>query len=252
MNNKYGVIGILGGMGPEATSNMYREIISSTYVTKDQEHIPVIIYSNPQIPDRTKGILYGGESPLPELLATAKKLEYSGADFIIIPCNTSHFFIKEVRASVNIPVISMIEETLAFVKNKYPDVKKVGLLATSGTVKTKIYHRAFNQEGIEVIAPENSEQETLVMGAIYDSEGIKAGYKKTSRKLLLKAALLLKERGAELIMMGCTEIPLALKQKYVDCVLIDPTPILAEKAVTLAKSVDNSKTILIEEKEERI
>jgi aspartate racemase len=251
MISKYGTIGILGGMGPEATANAYHEIIDSTPVTKDQEHIPVIIYSNPQIPDRTHGLLYDGESPLPELLVTTKKLEYSGADFVIIPCNTSHFFIKEMRASVNIPVISMIEETLAFVKNKYPHITKVGLLATTGTIKTGIYKNIFSSANIDIISPEGKEQETLVMESIYGDNGIKSGKKEHPNKLLKKAVLNLQNKGAELIIMGCTEIPLALNQKEVDCILINPTRILCEKAVLLAKEhYKHESELIIEEEEE--
>ena len=251
MISKYGTIGILGGMGPEATSNAYHEIIASTPVTKDQEHIPVIIYSNPQIPDRTEGILYNGESPLPELIVTAKKLEHSGADFIIIPCNTSHFFIKELRASVNISVISMIEETLAFVKINYPDITKIGLLATTGTITTGIYKDIFSSANITVISPECKEQESLVMESIYGKKGIKSGEKKYPNKLLKKAVLNLQDKGAEPIIMGCTEIPLALKQEDVGCILLNPTKILCEKSVSLAKEYYNKETeLFIGEEEE--
>jgi len=250
MENKYGILGILGGMGPEATNNIYKEIIKSTPAKKDQEHIPVIMYSNPQIPDRTTGILYGGENPFPALLQTAEKLKKAGSDFIIIPCNTSHYFIDDLRRFINIPIISMIEETVLFVRENYPHIKKIGLLATTGTIKTEIYNGPFKNAGIELLTPNVEDQECLVMEAIYGNDGIKAGKKNLPTKLLQKAANTLFERGAEAIILGCTEIPLALNKKNTFSPLINPTKILANRAVDLSTALNKKEAMLLLEIEE--
>ena len=228
-------IGILGGMGPEATNNLYSEIIANTPANKDQDHIPTIIFSNPLIPDRTDAILQKGRNPLPELLSSAKKLEKWGADFVIIPCNTSHFFISNLRAHLNIPIVSMLEETVLYVKSEFSMIKKVGLLATTGTIQSRIYHDVFSNANIEIIHLDQDDQEELVMKAIYGPSGIKSGDKDNSKKFLLKAVSLLKEKAVEIIIMGCSEIPLVLKQKGVP-LLVNPTNILAKKAVLLALS----------------
>ncbi|NQU98745.1 amino acid racemase [Candidatus Woesearchaeota archaeon] len=250
MINDFGTIGIVGGMGPEATANLYAEVIKATPAKKDQEHVPVFIAGVPQVPDRTDAILFGGESPVPAILNSARKLEEIGADFLIMPCNTSHFFINEIRPFVNLPFLSMIEETVFFVKNNYPDMKMIGLLATTGTVETGIYTNAFRKEGIEIVTLDQFNQEGLVMEAIYGSRGIKSGRKNVPRIFLLKAVSKLLKRGAEAIILGCTEIPLALEQKHVNCILINPTKILAEKAVQLSTSIRTDKLFLLAEEEE--
>lgn len=238
-----GTIGILGGMGPEATSYLYDKIIKSTPAKKDQDHIPIIIFNNPKIPDRTEAILYGGTSPVNELIFTASKLEKAGANFIVMPCNTSHYFIEEVSSAITIPIVNMISETLNFIIEKYSDVKTIGLLATSGTITTRIYHRLFEKAGIKILNLSEFEQEVLVMNSIYGNNGIKAGRKIDASSKLLTAVNSFKNKGAELIIMGCTEIPLVLEQKLTDSVLIDPMKIIAEKSVLLAKAMQE-KVIL--------
>ncbi len=238
-----GTIGILGGMGPEATSYLYNKIIKSTPVKKDQDHVPIVIFNNPKIPDRTEAILYGGVSPVSELIKTAHKLENAGAEFIVMPCNTSHYFIDEVSSAIGIPMVNMISEILKFISEKYSDVKKIGLLATSGTVKSRIYHDLFEKSGIEVLDLSEFEQEVLVMDSIYGDNGIKAGRKEDASSKLLTAVNSFKNNGAELIIMGCTEIPLVLGQKLTDAVLIDPMKIIAEKSVLLSKALQE-KVIL--------
>ncbi len=247
MSSKYGTIGIIGGMGPDATNDFFKEIIKATPALTDQDHIPVLIDSNPQIPDRTTAILYGGPSPIPMLLSSAKKLEQIGANFFVIPCNTSHYLQTYIRK----PIINMIEETVLHVKDIHPNVKTVGLLATSGTIKTGIYHDSFKSQGLKVVCLNDDDQEFLIMNAIYGPEGVKSGNKNNSRRKLILASIELINQGAEVIIMGCTEIPLVLRPDDVSVELINPTKILAKKAVLLAKLLKkNEETLLIDEEEE--
>ena len=129
------VIGVLGGMGPEATLSLYEEIIRATPASKDQEHIRVIIDSNPKVPDRTAAIIGNGESPVPEMVKSGKALERAGADFIIIPCISAHFFLEELREKLNLPIISAFEATADQIVGEHPEIKTVGLLATTGTIQ---------------------------------------------------------------------------------------------------------------------
>jgi len=227
------VIGILGGMGPLATAELFRRIVEKTPAKRDQEHPRIIIYNNPKIPDRTAFILGKGEDPRPELIDSARKLESWGADFIIMPCNTAHFFTETIQRAINIPLVSMVEETAEAVRRM--GLRKVGLLATDGTIKGLVYHRALLSHGVEIAVPGRKDQE-LVMKAIY--EGVKAGNVELGRKLLLDVARRL-ERRVDGIIAGCTEVSVALKPEDLKVPLIDPMDVIAERAVRLALGLDD-------------
>jgi len=226
------IIGILGGMGPEATVDLFYKIIKFTPTEKDQDHLRIIINNNPKIPDRTAAILRKGESPLPALQETAKNLEKSGADFIIIPCNTAHYFLPSIQESVNIPILDMIRETARETQQIISRIKKVGLLASIGTYKAEIYHQQFDKLNLEVISPEKKNKEEI-MKIIY---AVKAGNLSNEVKgNILKIAQKLIDKGVGAIIAGCTEIPLILKKGDVPVPIIDPTQILAKAAVRKAR-----------------
>src|SRR3989339_643980 len=211
-------LGILGGMGPEATSYLFNLIIKNTKVKKDQDHIPVVIFNYPQIPDRTLNIVENGESPLLYLIKGMKLLEKAKADVVIIPCNTAHYYIEEINKYSTLPILNMIELTSKHVKEM--PVKKIGVMATTGTIRTKLYQRNLENLGLE---------------AVYGKRGVKAGYKKEPKRLLKEISQRLSERGAEVIIAGCTEIPLVLSRKDIPVELVNPMEILAKAAVTYCK-----------------
>ena len=226
-------IGILGGMGPEATSELFSLIIKNTKAQNDQDHIPVLIVNNPKIPDRSLFILGKGPSPVNMLVEGALKLEQMGADIILIPCNTAHFFIKQIEEKVHVPVIDMIKETARYVLCKYPEIKRHGLLSTTGVYKTAIYENVFKDIALEIINPDTLYQQQN-MTAIYGKNGIKAGFKTDPVKKLLQSVTNLEEKGAGAIISGCTEISLVLKQSQISIPLINPLKILAVKSIQLA------------------
>lgn len=227
------LIGILGGMGPEATADLFLKIIKATPALKDQNHLRIIIDNNPKIPSRTSAILGKGKSPLKQLQETLHNLEKAGAEIIAMPCNTAHHYYNELQESTNIPIINMISETAAYIYENFPDIKKIGLLATTGTIKAGIYHKAITK--MEVITPDEDAQET-VMNAICGEQGIKAGYTQgNSRSDILEVAKMLINKGAEAIIIGCTEISLVLSQKDLPIPLIDPSQILAVAVVRKAR-----------------
>ena len=226
------IIGILGGMGPEATIDLFYKIIKFTPAEKDQDHLRIIIDNNPKIPDRTAAILGKGEDPLPALQESARSLEKAGADFIIIPCNTAHYFLSSIQKSVKIPVLNMIEKAVKETQQRIFPIQKVGLLASIGIYKTEIYHQHFRKFNIEVISPEEKDKEE-VMKVIY---AVKAGNLSNEVKgNILKIAQKLIDKGAEAIIAGCTEIPLILKEGDASVPIIDPTQVLAKAAVQKAK-----------------
>jgi aspartate racemase len=220
-------IGIMGGMGPEATAYFYELIIKHTRAEKDQEHIKVIIYSNPEIPPRTDAILKTGPSPTPLLVDGFRRLHDAGADFVVMPCLTAHYFIPEILQQVDLPMINLLDESVRWAKEKIPEIRKAGLVASTGTVRSRLFHEAFAQAGIEVFSPEEEEQ-THVTEAIFGEQGIKAGF--TSgfpKEALMNTAKILIARGADAIVAGCTEVPLVLEDRDIPVPLIEPLRIAA-------------------------
>lgn len=218
MNDKK--IGIIGGMGPEATADLYLKIIKNTKVNKDQDHYRVIIDSNAKIPDRTKAILYDGEDPVPALIETAKNLEKLSVDIACIPCITAHYFFDRIQKSVNYKIINIIEELVNYIEKNHPDIEYIGILSTTGTIKTKLFDQYL--KNYSLIYPTEKIQEMNVMEAIYGQKGIKSGSDpKFARELLIESGELLIERGAEIIIAGCTEIGLVLSNDFLDVEILD-------------------------------
>lgn len=225
------IIGIIGGMGPAATIDLYKKIVENTPAEKDQEHIHVIIDSYPQIEDRTEYILYGGKNPAPRLIESAKRLEAAGADALIMPCNTAHYFAKDIENIVNIPLIHIVKCSAEAVKNNYPKTKKIGLIATKGTIKAKIYNNILKDYGFETLTlPEKIENN--IMDCIY--KGVKAGKTEEYSRLFQQCIDEIADLGADLLIAGCTEIPLLMPYVKTKLPVIDATYELASAAVKFA------------------
>ncbi|HEX7103368.1 MAG TPA: amino acid racemase [Nitrolancea sp.] len=224
------VVGVLGGMGPLATVDLYQKIIEETPATRDQEHLHVIIESNPAVPDRSEALLADGEDPTPMLLSGARRLATAGADFIVMPCNTAHAFLPRIAPEIDIPLISMIDETAKTVAAQLPG-SVVGILATAGTIWTRLYQDAFEHEGLSSIVPDEAGQARITEAIA----GVKAGRTGIEQTALVQAtAADLVAHGAQSLIVACTELPLILMQKHVSVPLFDPTRILARSAVTTA------------------
>lgn len=198
-----GKLGIIGGMGPLATQLLYKKIIERTDAQCDQEHIDMIILSHASIPDRTDAIKSGNiDKVFNLLLEDARMLEDNGVDAIAIPCNTSHYFWESLQAEIEIPIINMVRSTCENIKQKNPDIKKVGLLATDGTVFTGIYSKECERLGIECINPEEQIQK-IVMDIIYNQ--IKMG-KDGNIKDFKIIDNYLKSQGCDAAILACTEL----------------------------------------------
>lgn len=227
MSDHEKIIGVVGGMGPEATASFFSKLIHTTKVQKDQDHFRIFIDNNPKIPDRTKAILGEGESPLPALIQTAKNVEQAGADVIAVPCITSNYFLEDVQEELSIPIADVFEAVDAHLKQLVGSVRKVGVLCTTGTRKMELFQHKLTD--FEIQYPSDITQKNKVMEAIYGAEGIKQGNTGLiPKQLLQEAADELIAAGVEVIISGCTEIELALKQEDVSVPLIDPMQVLAE------------------------
>ncbi len=219
-------IGIIGGMGPLATADLFRKIIEKTDAKSDGDNIHVVIDSNTSIPDRTAAILAGGRSPIPEMVRSAVGLEGMGADFLIMPCNTAHFFYDQLLPYVRVPVLHMIRETLSEAIRR--GVRRAGLLATDGTCQTGIYDAIFAEGNVQLIKPDPKGQ-IEVTRIIY--EGVKAGKRQYDTLAFQSVLDALMDRGADTLILGCTELPLAFSLYEIDRKAIDPTSVLAAAAV---------------------
>ena len=221
-------IGILGGMGPLATADLYRKIIERTRADRDNEHIRVYIDGNAAIPDRTAAILHGGEDPVPEMLSALRHLEACGADCIIMPCNTAHYFLPRLREQTALPILDMQRITAAVCRERFPG-KTAAILATDGTVQSGLYDRALDAEGVRWMHPGEYEQKTL-MHLIYDV--VKASRPMEPEKEHWDAILdTLRGQGADLFILGCTELPVLAGVLPSEGPFLDPTDELAKAAI---------------------
>lgn len=219
-------IGIIGGMGPMATVDLFRKIVLHTKAACDQEHIHILIDNNTAIPDRTAALLSGGTDPLPQMSKSARWLESGGADCLIMPCNTAHCFHSQLQKAVNIPLLNMLELTCQSMADN--GVRCAGLLATNGTVQTGVYDHMAEQFGITLLTPAPEEQ-MAVMELIY--QGVKAGAETFNTEKVCHAVDALRRSGAETIVLGCTELPLAVELYHLTFPAVDPTLELAKGAI---------------------
>lgn len=215
-------LGILGGMGPAATHYFFGKVIEHRNATTDQDHIRVVIDSNPSIPDRTEYLLGDGPSPLPKLQAAARVLEAADVSAIAMPCHTSHYFLDELEGFVTVPFIDMIEETITSLNQN--DVHECLLLATDATIKTGLYS---NDSALSFIPP-NDEAQAKVMEAIFGEHGIKAGHYEQPVALIEDV---IRQSAAHHVLLGCTELSLIAEDIQVRQSLVDPLELLARRSI---------------------
>jgi len=227
---KQKIVGILGGMGPESTAELLLRITRCTPAAVEQDHLRVIVDSNPKIPNRTDALLSGETGPIIEALGrTARNLESAGAEIIGIPCNTAHAFLVDVRAAVDVPVVDMVRETARRALEVFGEGTTVGLLATDGTLRTRLYHDALEAVGLVPMAPSASGIQYAVMDAL---EAVKLhGVSEDASRALGAAVNNLQSEGAAALIAGCTEISLVLSRYSPDLPWLDPLQILAEALV---------------------
>ena len=223
------VLGIIGGVGPLATALLIRMVVEKTPARVDQDHIPMIVFNDPQIPDRTAHILDPGQpDPLPEMARVACWLQDAGADYIAIACNTAHFYYDGITRAASIPVLNIMHETVRAVCDSAPDASLVGLMATRGTVASGVFEECFKERGVGLATPDEHDQQ-LLDALIYDQ--VKAN-KPYDAEAFLAVAERLHARGCDAVVVGCTELSVI----YEDLVerpayLYDSLDVLAERCV---------------------
>ena len=231
MSNAQKTVGVLGGMGPEATVDFMAKVIALTKADSDQDHVRMLVDHNPQVPNRQDAILRGGEDPGPVLADMAADLEAAGADFLVIPCNTAYVFEDAILAATRVPLISIIGVSIAAAVGRAPGAGRIGVLATDGCLKSGIFQAGLEEAGLVAELPTAEELQQLM--ALVST--IKAGKQsEATGRAMAELAEALASRGADAIIAGCTEIPLVLDESAVSVPLVSSTDALAEITVKLA------------------
>jgi len=223
------IVGVLGGMGPDATVDFMSKVIAATSAEKDQDHLRMLVDNNPHVPNRQEALLGDGEDPGPALAAMARGLETAGAEFLVMPCNTAHAFSDAIIEAVDIPLVSIIDVTV----DACAGAKTVGVLATDGCVASGVFQDALASRGLRSVLPDAREMQELMRLITR----IKAGDRGSDVGAGMRAlAAALVARGADAIIAGCTEIPLVLTPATLDVPLVSSTDALAEATVAIARS----------------
>lgn len=222
-------IGILGGMGPAATVDLMARIVAATPAAGDADHLRLFVDCNPHVPDRNAALAGGGPSPAAMLAAMAEGLERQGADMLAIACNSAHAWAADIRDATRIPLVSMIDATVAAILRDHPGVRRVGLLAADACLDAELYQKPLTQAGLDVLL---SADQPRFMALIY---GVKAGETGPSARAGMAAvAADLVGRGAELIVAACTEVPLLLGQADCPVPLVDAADALVRALIVEA------------------
>ncbi len=221
-------IGILGGMGPLATADLFEKIVRHTKAARDGDHVRVYMDSDSAIPDRTAAILAGGPDPVEEMASALRNLEKCGADCIIMPCNTAHYFLPRLRALTDTAILNMLEITGESCADRFPG-KRAAVLATRGTLATGLYSQALERTEVDFIISDEAEQDVL-MHLVYDV--VKASRPiEPERETWARLLEGLRKKGADYFILGCTELPIVAATLDAEGPFVDPTEELAKEAI---------------------
>jgi aspartate racemase len=221
-------LGILGGMGPAASAEFITRIINKTPANCDQDHIPFVLWNEPRIPDRSTSMQSGNDLPLPWLQEGIKGLKHAGCDRIVIPCNSAHFWYAQL-SKLGVPILRIVDSVAEELKSLNLQGKKIGILGTQGTIESGLYQYHLNRLGWECIVPCKEEMAGLVTPAI---NLIKANKFREPQMLLIRAMHSLIDRGADAIVLGCTELPLVIR-------------LSSEEGIPIVNSIDSLVNIVL-------
>jgi len=223
-------VGIIGGMGPYATLAFFQCILDNTPTQKDWDHLHIIIDNNPKIPSRTRAFLFDEADPVPMMIESANRLRKAGADFVVLPCNSAHYFLPRVREQTDVPFIDMMDETSQAILEK--NSKAVGLLGGEVTVKGKLYEQRLEKHGIAVLQVTDEEQK-MVRNVIEDVKQncVSDATRENVQTLICR----LEELGADTVILGCTELPAAMDGVVSKSRIVDSMEVLAKAVVQKAK-----------------
>ena len=231
-------IGILGGMGPLASAEFVVKLVHATPAKTDQDHFPTTLDSSPQVPDRPTAIYSDGPDPLPAMLEVIRRLESSGCDLIVMPCNTVHHWYERLTPLTSLPILHIADAVAVRLRELAPEARRVGIMGARVTSRLGVYSERLGQKW-EWVYPSEDALDTLVMPAV---AAVKAGDLAQGRALFLKALHQLFEQGIDAVVYACTEIPVVLTSADVPVPAIDSTEALARHTVAVAQSMHHQHT----------
>lgn len=218
------MLGVLGGMGPMAGATFAQRLVALTPADRDQDHIPTLLLNDPRIPDRGAARMAGGEDPLPAMRAGIELLNAARVDLIAIPCNTAHLWYAELAAAAKCPTLHIIESVAQDLRRQGVTRGRIGLMGTTATLALGLYQQTLEKYGYECLLPTDDEVEALCMSAI---RAVKANQFDESIQPAVECVQRLRARGADAVVLGCTELPLAI-----------PHALRAEQGVVITDSID--------------
>jgi len=233
------VVGIIGGMGPDATVDFMSRVLRATPANSDQDHVRMVVEHNPGIPSRQLAMKGEGENPGPVIAAMAARLEAAGADFLVMPCNLAHAWQSDIRAATSIPFVSIVDESLLSALSRSDDQSAIGLMTTPGCFTSGLYQQALSDAGRPAIVqtPDELSETMLLVERIKggdQSNEVADGLKQLANRLV--------DRGAKVLIAACTEFPLVLTESMFNVAFVSSTDVLAKKTVALALGHDSLHT----------
>jgi len=201
------MLGVIGGMGPGATADFFSKLLAATPAVCDEDHIPLVVISDPRVPSRTEALFHGGASPLPALLAIRDKLVAAGATLLAMPCNTAHAWFDGLAGDSPVPFVSIVDASCAALASIAPAGSRVGLVATRATLAAKIYDAQLDRLGYLPVLPTEQELAAAILPSI---AAVKAGRSEAAGRMLAPAVQAMLDRGAAAVILACTETPMAL------------------------------------------
>jgi aspartate racemase len=224
------MIGVMGGMGPLATADFLNKVIEETHATVDEEHVPLLISCDPRIPPRPAAIVADGESPLPRLLEIRDRLLKAGATALVMPCNTAHYWYRELTTDCPVPFLSIVETSCCEALRLAGAGGSVAIVGTRATLAARLFDRALEDCGLIPLTPTEDELERALLPAI---AAVKAGQLRQAASLAFQSLDAMAKRGAGHILLACTELPIALAaaDRHPPAVCIDTTRVLARATV---------------------
>lgn len=227
-------LGIIGGMGARASSILLQKIIEYSPAVTDQEFIEIILHSNAAIPDRTRAIVYNETSPIQELLRSVTLFNENKVEVVALACVTSYYFYKDIQRFSNATIIHPVPLIRNHIKENHSNIKRIGLLATTGTLRAGLFKEEFENHGLELVTLNDVDQEQCFMESVYMKNGLKSSpISEQAIDLLMLATSKLVEAGAEAIVGGCSEVSIALHQNMIDLPFIDAIDLMALESVNL-------------------
>jgi aspartate racemase len=224
-------LGIIGGMGSQAGAHFFKKLIDYSPAVADQDFIEILMHSNSAVPDRTTAIMNKGPSPVGEIMRSIRILEPS-VDIIVIPCVTSYYFYDEISCGTTVPVLNPISILRDHIISCFPDTRRAGLLATTGSISGKIFHKAFEGDRLQFITLDAGDQEEYFMQSVYMENGLKSATRSKRAEDLFNTALAkLLSKNVDLLIAGCSEIPIVFPQRFADVPHVDVMDLMAKEVV---------------------